>query len=111
MENQKLPNATAVLILGILSILTCCCYGIISIVLGVIGIVLANKDVKLYTANPKLYVNYNNLKIGKVLNIIGIVLGAIYLIFVAWAVYTFGWDAMQDQAILTERLNEYFGIK
>ena len=45
MENQKLPNATAVLILGILSIITCCCYGIFSVILGTIGIVLANKEV------------------------------------------------------------------
>ena len=52
MENQKLPNATAVLILGIFSILTCCCYGIISISLGAIGLVLANKDAKLYAENP-----------------------------------------------------------
>ena len=40
MENQKLPNATAVLILGILSIITCCCYGIFSVILGSLGIVL-----------------------------------------------------------------------
>ena len=64
MENQKLPNATAVLILGIFSILTCCCYGIISIILGAIGLVLANKDAKLYAENPSAYTNYNNLKIG-----------------------------------------------
>ena len=44
MENQKLPNATAVLILGIFSILICCCYGIFSIILGVVALVLANKD-------------------------------------------------------------------
>lgn len=84
MENQKLPNATIVLVLGILSVLTICCYGIFSVVLGTIGLVLANKDAKLYALNPTLYTNYSNLKIGKVLNIIGLVLGVVVLIaFVA----------------------------
>ena len=37
MEKQKLPNATAVLVLGIASILTCCCYGIIGLILGIVA--------------------------------------------------------------------------
>ena len=44
MDQQKLPNATAVLVLGILSIVTCCCYGIPGIVAGIIGLVLYKKD-------------------------------------------------------------------
>ncbi len=32
MNEQKLPNATLVLVLGIISILGCCCYGIIGLV-------------------------------------------------------------------------------
>lgn len=31
MEQQKLPNATIILVLGILSIVTCCCYGIVGL--------------------------------------------------------------------------------
>ena len=96
MENQKLPNATAVLILGIFSILTCCCYGIISIILGVVGLVLANKDTKLYAENPSQYTNYNNLKIGKILSIIGIVLGAIYLIYVVVLFSTLGMESIEQ---------------
>ena len=96
MENQKLPNATAVLILGIFSILTCCCYGIISIILGVVGLVLANKDTKLYAENPSQYTNYNNLKIGKILSIIGIVLGAIYLIYVVVLFSTLGMKGIEQ---------------
>jgi hypothetical protein len=96
MENQKLPNATAVLILGIFSILTCCCYGIISIILGVVGLVLANKDTKLYAENPSQYTNYNNLKIGRILSIIGIVLGAIYLIYVVVLFSTLGMEGIEQ---------------
>lgn len=80
MEKQKLPNAQAVLILGILSILTCCCYGVIGLILGIIALVLAKKDTKLYAENPELYSNYSNIKTGKILAYIGIVLSAIYLI-------------------------------
>ena len=44
---SKLPNATTVLVMGIISILGCCCYGIIGIVCGIIGLVLAKKDTAL----------------------------------------------------------------
>ena len=111
MENQKLPNATAVLILGILSIITCCCYGIFSVILGTIGIVLANKDAKLYAENPTNYTNYNNVKIGKTLNIIGIVLGVIYLLIIIWMIATFGFDSLQDPDLLKEEMNRYFGVQ
>ena len=71
MEKQKLPNATAVLILGICSILTCCCWGIIGLILGIVAIILAQKDLKLYNENPELYGGYSNLNTGKILAIIG----------------------------------------
>ena len=44
LTNQKLPNATAVLVLGILSIVTCCCYGVVGLILGIIALVLAKKE-------------------------------------------------------------------
>ena len=52
MEKQKLPNATAVLILGIASIITCCCYGVLGIITGVVALVLAKKDTQVYLENP-----------------------------------------------------------
>lgn len=107
MENQKLPNATAVLILGIFSILTCCCYGIFSIILGAIGLVLANKDAKLYAENPSSYTNYNNLKIGKILNIIGLVLGVIYLIYVIFLFATLGMEGIEQMQ--EEMMRRYGG--
>ncbi|MCX6251561.1 MAG: CCC motif membrane protein [Bacteroidetes bacterium] len=76
---QNLPNATAVLILGILSIVFICPYiSLVSIVLGIIAIVLASKDQQLYNANKSLYSysSYNNLKAGKVCAIIGLSVAA-----------------------------------
>ena len=80
MEKRNLPNATAVLVLGILSIITCCCYGVFGLVLGIVALVLAGKDIKLYSENPELYSNYQNLNIGKILSIIGVILSGISLL-------------------------------
>ena len=78
-----LPNATAVLVLGIISIVGAFCYGI-GIILGIIGLVLANKDRKLIDANPDVYSqgSVSNLKAGRICSIIGIVVGAIFLIVI-----------------------------
>ena len=104
MEKQKLPNATAVLILGIFSILTCCCYGVLGIISGIVALVLVKKDLALYKENPELYSNYGNLNTGKILAIIGIVLSAIYLIFV---VYLFAFfEAEGVQQLLNEILDK-----
>ena len=79
-----LPNATAVLVLGIMSIPTCFCFGIVGLVLSIIALVLASKDTMLYNANPTQYTlaSYNNLKAGKVCSIIGLCFSSIYLFFV-----------------------------
>jgi hypothetical protein len=76
---QNLPNATAVLILGILSIVFICPYiSLVSIVLGIIALILANKDQHLYNSNKSYYSysSYNNLKAGKVCAIIGLSIAA-----------------------------------
>jgi|SRR5690554_503362 len=86
MEKQKLPNSTAVLVLGIVSILSsCCCTIIVGGIPAIIGLVLAKKDTALYNSNPELYEGYNNLKTGRILNIIGLALGVISLI---WTIYS-----------------------
>ena len=96
MEKQPLPNATLILIFGILSIVTCCCYGIIGLPLGIIAVVLANKATALYAANPELYTGFQNVKTGKILAIIGIVLNGIYLIYAIYLFSTIGYDGLQE---------------
>ncbi|MEZ4802765.1 MAG: CCC motif membrane protein [Gelidibacter sp.] len=96
MEKQQLPNATLILIFGILSIVTCCCYGVIGLILGIIAIVMANKATAVYAANPELYTGFQNVKTGKILAIIGIALNAIYLIYVIWLFSTVGYDGIQE---------------
>lgn len=93
---QKLPNATAVLVLGILSILTCCCYGVLGLILGIVALVLAKKDTKLYNENPSNYTNFSNIKTGKILAIIGIILSVLYLILNVYLFATYGAEGLEE---------------
>lgn len=80
MQKQQLPNSTIILIFGILSIIGCCCYGLVGIIFGIIALVMAKRATALYNANPELYTGYNNVKTGKILAIIGLVLSVLSLI-------------------------------
>ncbi|SRR5690554_1054669 len=102
---SNLPNATAVLVLGILSIIGCCFYGI-GVIFGIIGLVLASKDMKLYRKNPEGYLNYSTLNIGRILSIIGIILFVVSIIFTLIIGSYFGWDALTDQELMQQRIDE-----
>lgn len=80
---QTVPNSVGVLVLGILSIVFCWCYGIVSIILGIIAIVLANQGEKIYQQNPAAYAqaSYKNMKAGKICAIIGMSLSGLYILF------------------------------
>lgn len=108
MEKQKLPNSLAVLILGILSIPTCCIYGL-GLVFGIIALVLAKKDTALYILNPEGYDGFSNIKTGKILAIIGIVLSALYLILIIGLIATFGMAMLSDPAALQEAMQGMSG--
>lgn len=108
-QNQpqiSLPNATAVLVLGILSIVGCCCYGILGVILGIIALVLASKDMKLYRGNPHTYTqkSYSNLNAGRICAIIGLSFSAIYIVMMIFLVGTVGWENLQNPEALQEAL-------
>lgn len=99
MEQQKLPNATISIVLGSISFIACCCSaGIGGLLFSGIAFFLAKKDEKLYAEQPELYSNYSQVKTAKIIAIIGLVLGALSLI---WSVYSImavgGWDAYLQQ--------------
>lgn len=83
-QPAQLPNSTGVLVLGILSIVLCFCYGLVGIILGIIALILASKGTALYNANPNAYSlsSYNNLKAGKICGIIGLILSSLYIIII-----------------------------
>ena len=76
---QTLPNSTAVLVMGIISIPTCFCGGFIGLTLGIIAIVLSGKSRSLYYENPTYYTesSYKNLNAGRICAIIGTVFSGI----------------------------------
>lgn len=87
-----LPNSTAVLVLGILSIVFCWCYGIVGIILGVIALVLSGKASTMYKENPEAYTvgSFNNMKAGKICGIIGTILSALYMIWIVVYIFIIG---------------------
>jgi hypothetical protein len=76
---QPLPNATAVLVLGICSIVFSCVF--IGLVLGIIGLVLGSKGRKLNKQNPTAYTGFQNLNAGWICSIIGTCLGGLYVLY------------------------------
>ncbi|XOV68070.1 MAG: CCC motif membrane protein [Fluviicola sp.] len=79
---ENLPNAVAILVLGIISIVSCWLYGIIGLICGVIALSLFSKDKQLYRANPEKYQNsYKLANAGFICAIVGASLSALYLIF------------------------------
>jgi hypothetical protein len=82
---KDLPNATAVLVLGILSIVTCWLYGIIGIILGIIALVLHKKDNELYKTNRSAYeASFKNSNAGKICAIIGLSLSALFFLYLVF---------------------------
>ena len=85
---QPLPNSTAVLVLGILSIAVCWCYGLFGIAMGIIALVLSGKAKAIYNENPEQYTqsSFKNMSAGRICAIIGTILSsilvAIFIIYI-----------------------------
>lgn len=107
MEQQKLPNSTLILIFGILSIPLCCCFtGVGGLVFGIITLFLSKKATALYLENPEQYSGYQNVKTGRTLAIIGIILSALTLI--TYLVFLFFYPSLLEEYQRT--IMEQYGI-
>lgn len=79
--NQALPNASACLVLGILSIVGCVFYGVPGLVCGIIALVLHKKDKEMYLSSPSRFaVSYKTSRAGFVCAVIGLCLSALFLL-------------------------------
>ncbi len=84
-----LPNATATLVLGILSLVFCIFYGILAIILGSIALYLAQVDKKLLDVNPHNYTqqSISNRRAGRSCALIGVILGGLFIIGIIIALF------------------------
>ena len=89
---KNIPNSTAVLVLGILSIVCCWTHGIVGLALGIVALVLSGKARHLYAVNPKLYSenSYKNLNAGRTCAIIGTALSGFLVLITITILIFFG---------------------
>lgn len=106
-ERHPLPNSTLILVFGILSIVGCCCWGIVGLIFGVVALAMAQKATTLYNSNPEMYIGYQNVKAGKILAIIGIVLSALMLISYIAMLSIYGLDELENMQ--REMMEQYGG--
>ncbi|WBU89446.1 CCC motif membrane protein [Cellulophaga omnivescoria] len=98
MEQQKLPNVTIALVLGIISYVGCCCTsGFGGILFSGIALFLINKDTKTYQENPQEYSNFGQLKTAKIVSIIGLVLSVIIVGLYIFFKSTGAYDEMMEE--------------
>lgn len=81
-EKQPVQNSTAVLVMGILSIIFCWCWGLIGLILGIIGLALGAKSKKIYREDPERYslTSYKNLNAGYTCSLIGTILSGLWVL-------------------------------
>lgn len=80
--NKKLPDATAVLVLGILSIVVVSGIGFI---LGIISLVLHQKDKEIYQSDKEKYkVSYDASKAGFICAIVGVSISALSILLLIY---------------------------
>jgi hypothetical protein len=112
-----LPNATVVLVLGILSIPACCIASFIpvpfinvtAILFAIPALILANTAKKLYLANPEQYTvgSFKNVKAGKICAWVGLIPTLISIICTIVIIIMFGFAALTDPTIILD----HYGIE
>lgn len=87
-QPKTLPNATTVLVLGIISIAGCLFWGIPGIVCGIIAIVLHKKDKALYETDVQAYeMSFKSSRAGQICGIVGLCLSVLCLVFMVFYIY------------------------
>ncbi|MBP5413070.1 MAG: DUF4190 domain-containing protein [Bacteroidales bacterium] len=78
-RKNNVPYAVASLVLGISSLLFGCFF--VGLILGIIGLVLGNKAQKIYFTSPETYNGEGLFKAGRITSILGIIFGAISIVW------------------------------
>jgi hypothetical protein len=93
-RQESLPNATLILVLGILSILVCQPLGIAALIMGNNSIDAFNRSPERYTEN-----SLGNVKAGRICGIIGICIMALFIILMIAGVSVASWFGMHDRGM------------
>ncbi len=107
MEQQKLPNETIIIVLGILGYL-CCCFAGAGVIPAGIAVFLASKSEKIYASNPELYTNIKQIKTGKIIALIALVLSILMIIRFIYVFASGDWEAAMQQS---REILEQYGIE
>ncbi len=92
-NKQKLPNSTATLVLGMLSMVFCWGYLILPIILSIISLSISKKAIALVKEDPERYFGYSNIKTGRICAYIGISLSIIWILYCLVAAFIYGTSA------------------
>jgi hypothetical protein len=90
---ETAPNAVAVLVLGILSILGLFCYGVVGLVLAIIALALAIEPTRKYRMEPGRYTDssINQVKAGKICSWVTVgIIGVFVLILLMFGLAVIG---------------------
>jgi hypothetical protein len=88
LEIKKVPNGTAVLVLGIASLVLC---GLIGLACAIIALILHKKDKELYNSDPEAYeLSFKNSNAGRICATIGLILSSIMFLFlIVYLIFVF----------------------
>lgn len=106
-ERKSLPNATATLVLGILSIVSCFCYGLPGFIMSIVALAISGKSVRMYKENPDAWTDYGNLKAGRIMAIIGLCMSGVLLLFLILYIALIGGIAALSFNEIFNELNGY----
>ncbi len=108
MNDQKLPNVTTSLVLGILSFV-CCCFsnGVLGVLMSLIALLILRKDGRMLREDPGAYSNAGSYRTARIIAIVGLVLSAFLLVYMAYEIWQAGgWAEFQLQQ--QEQVQELF---
>ena len=100
-SQRSLPNASAVMALGIISIIGCCCYGVPGVVCSIVALILYSKDAQLFQANPE---SYSNLRTGRICAIVGLIPSILFLLFWIFVMITAGFGILSNPQDVFNRI-------
>ena len=98
---KTLPNSTATLVLGIVSIASCWMYGFIGVIVAIVALIISKKPLELHNQNPDEYEGIGNLKAGRTMAIIGLALSGVFLLGIIIIISLIGAAAISLESLFS----------